>query len=119
MTAKPIIHKDTLKVTPPTWLREIEEQMIRRFIREFYSELESYLVKNLAVLGHTFSCNKEKEDLFRRITRIEFEDKLRVEYYLDFQSPENKGKLIGITNENKMDLYFSKDSPFILNFSIG
>lgn len=83
--------------------------------RKFDISLKEYLINNLEHFGFHFENDEAFMEFAKeRIQRITFEDRTEVEYYLDFVDEDNRGKFIGITNENKVD--FQNDG---VNFNVS
>jgi hypothetical protein len=96
---------------------EIEKEMIRKAIDNYYSEVEKYLNKNLFDLGYDTSSNQKKRELFSRITRLVFECNDNVEYWIDYGT--SKATLIGITTENRRNISYDDKNPFVMKIEIG
>lgn len=67
----------------------------------FNKKLEEHLKDNLAVHGFIFTTRDEfLSFISKRVMRIAFEDEpYHFQYFLDYKSEEDKGFLIGDTNE--------------------
>lgn len=85
-------------------MQQFEKDCISRHTSNFNDKLEKYIIENLRKIGFCFSGKDEFHSFVKeRITRVSFEDVSEVQYYLDYVDENNKGELIGITNENKCE----------------
>lgn len=84
--------------------------------KELQDKIMEYLKCNLSELGFAFKTELECAFFFKeRVTRVDYDLCDTVEYYLDFKNENERGTLIGITNEKRQSITFGNDGSVVVS----
>lgn len=91
-------------------------ELFAKAFKGFDEHLKQYLINNLAIRGYTFSNDAEFMEFVKtRITKLQFEDDpYWNELYVDYQSTENKGEIVGCYSTKPNFTYEVQDGVNVL-----